>query len=125
MKTKIFSLPKEYPAPEIDFKNYNKEKKEENEKKHIEELKKFLIQSGYNKPLTGEIFRSPIADGYAQYMFFDAGKEWGLIHLPYGDAYNNPDVEFLTKSEIKKRIEASKKLKSVISNSKKSKFQCK
>jgi hypothetical protein len=65
--------------------------------------------------LTGEILREPIADGYALYMVMDAGREWGLIHLSYGDAYHSQNVEFLPKVEVKKRVLAQKKIAKMFS----------
>jgi hypothetical protein len=38
------------------------------------------------------------------------GRAFGLIHLPYGDAYQSRDVGFLPKKEIIRRLGSSKKL---------------
>jgi hypothetical protein len=43
-------------------------------------------------------------------MLGDKGRGGILIHLPYGDAWQSRDVQFLPKSEIVRRIEADKKL---------------
>jgi len=112
---KIYDLPKEVPAPVVDYSNYNHKKAEADEKKHTNKLKKHLIKLGYDKPLTGEILRDPVADGYALYMVADAGRNWGLVHLPYGDAYHSTDVEFLPKAEVKKRIQSQKKIADLFS----------
>ena len=105
---KIFSLPSELPTPEVDYRNYNADAEMAAQQKHQEQLKNWLIEHGYNKPLTGEILREPHGDGHALYMVADAGRQWGLMHLPYGDAYHSRNVEFLPKAEVKRRIERSK-----------------
>ena len=43
-------------------------------------------------------------------MVADAGKVWGLIHLPYGDAYQFPYIHKISKTEIKKQIKMDKKM---------------
>lgn len=102
---KVYACPEECPAPEIDFKNYDPDEHQIKEQDHMAELKIYLNQMGYTGPLTGKIFREPMADGYAQYMFADAPRRSCLIHLPYGDAWNSPNVQHLPKKEIVKRIE--------------------
>lgn len=114
----IFSLPSELPAPEVDYRNYNASVEAAMEQKHQKQLKNWLIEHGYNKPLTGEILREPHGDGHALYMVADAGHQWGLMHLPYGDAYHSPNVEFLPKSEVKKRILREKERASLFKNRK-------
>ena len=47
---------------------------------------------------------------YAEYMVADAGKVWGLIHLPYGDAYEFPYIHKISKTEIKKQIKMNNKM---------------
>ncbi len=111
----IYALPTEVPAPKVDFSNYDHKKELEAENKHMADLKAFLIKQGYDKPLTGEILSEPIADGKALYMVLDGGRTWGLIHLPYGDAYDSPNVQFLPKAEVKRRVQAEKKLRAMFS----------
>jgi hypothetical protein len=67
-----------------------------------------LIKAGYTGKHTGGIYRTGVADGCAQYMIGDKGRGGVLIHLPYGDAYQSRDVQFLPKAEILKRIEGEK-----------------
>lgn len=112
----FYELPENLPAPVADYVNYDFKKEEAKEQKHISDLKEHLISYGYNKPLTGEILREPVGDGYALYMVVDRGREWGLMHLPYNDAYHSPNVEFLPKSEVKKRIASQKKIASIFSS---------
>ncbi len=112
---KIYELPKEVPSPTVDWSNYDIEQTIADEKQHMADLKKYIIDLGYDKPLSGEILKEQIADGYALYMVMDGGRDWGLIHLPYGDAYDSPNVQYLPKAEVKKRIMARKKFESMFS----------
>ena len=110
MATTMYSLPKFLPAPTVDYENYDHEKVEADEQEHRKALQQYLKQANFNGKLTGEIVRFQIADGYAEYMVADAGRVWGLIHLPYGDAYQFPYIHKLSKTEIKKQIETDKKM---------------
>lgn len=106
---KIFSVPEECPAPEwvpgMDWQTM-----ERNENEHYESLKSHVHNMGYNKPYSGEKFMLGHADGYAQYMFIDAGgKNWGLIHLPYGDGWNSPNAKHYPKKAIIDAIKSEKK----------------
>ncbi len=111
----IYQIPKEVPTPTVDYSNFDLATVEADEKNHQEKLKQHLIAAGYDKPLTGEILREPIADGYAMYMVMDGGRQWGLIHLPYGDAYQSQNIQYLPKAEVKKRIIANKKIRELFS----------
>jgi len=101
---KIFQCPNEIPFPEPDYKNYDPDKEQAREKKHQEFLLNWLLKNGFTGEMTGEIFRSPMADGYALYMFADGGEETCLIHLPYGDAWHDKNVEFLSVKEVIRKI---------------------
>ncbi len=105
---KVYTLPDEVPAPEVDYKNYDREKMLRDEDEHMAKLKAWLREAGYVGKRTGEIVAFQVADGYARYMLAD-GKKSALIHLPYGDAYHYRDVKFLPKAEILRRIDADKK----------------
>jgi len=107
---KIFTCPKDVPAPTPDYgKDYDHNKTIEAEQKHMDDLKAWLKKSGYTGKYTGEIYREGVADGYALYMVADSPK-FCLIHLPYGDGYQSRNVGFLPKKEIIRRIEGDKKL---------------
>jgi hypothetical protein len=109
---KIYSLPAEVPAPEVDYSNFDHAKVQADEEQHMANLKAFLVKAGYNGKHTGEIYSEQVADGYALYMVADAkAKNFGLVHLPYGDRYQSRNVGFLTKAEILRRIEAEKKFR--------------
>lgn len=103
---KVFRLPKDVPAPVVDYSFYNREKEASAEKEHCEKLKAFLIRNGYTGKHTGELVTFPVADGYAVYMMAEGSRSC-LIHLPYGDGYHYRDVSFLPKAEIIRRIAAA------------------
>lgn len=102
---KIFTCPAEIPAPSLtgDWRAA--------EDKHTAQLKAWLLKAGYTGPYTGEIYKEHVADGYALYMVGDNGAKSCLIHLPYGDAYQARDVQYVPKKEIFRRIDADKKFR--------------
>lgn len=112
MAIKVYALPKEVPAPAVDYSNFDHAKVDADETAHQEKLANWLRKAGYTGKHTGTIYRTPIADGYAQYMIGD-GRKFILIHLPYGDAYQSRDVGFLTKTEILRRLEADRKFQAL------------
>ncbi len=112
---KVYSLPKEVPAPQPDYSHYDHAKEMKAEQDHKAALKAYLIRMGYTGKYTGEIYQEQIADGYALYMVAD-GPKAGLIHLPYGDAYQSRDVQFVPKKEVFRRIEAHKKFNALFAN---------
>lgn len=110
---KLYSLPDSVPAPEVDYRNYDNQKVAADEKQHMADLKTHLIKLGYIGKHTGEIYSEYVADGTALYMVVDAPRAFGLIHLPYGDAYQSRNVAFLTKAEILRRIVANKRFEAM------------
>ena len=111
---KVYSTPKEVPDPKMDYVNFDMAKYEAALQAHGKALEAWLRKAGYTGKRTGMIVRFPMADGYAEYMLAE-GKKSCLIHLPYGDAYDNPDVRFVPKAEILKRIEAQDKMRALFS----------
>ena len=103
---KVYSLPKEVPAPTVDYRKYDHEKVAADEEQHKAQLKKWLQDQGYTGKHTGRVVSFGVADGSAQYMIADGPKSF-LIHLPYCDAYQYPDVRFLPKKEIIRRADAN------------------
>src|SRR3989304_3088397 len=97
---KIHCLPTEVPAPTPNYTNYDSVKEIAAENKHMADLKAWLKKVGYTGKYTGEIYKEQIADGYALYMVADGGRNFALIHLPYGDGYDSRNVQFLPKKEI-------------------------
>lgn len=100
---KVYSTP--VPFPEPDYANYDTDKELAREAEHQEAIKAWLVASGYDGPRTGQILREPWADGSANYMYADHGRRPFLIHLPYGDAWQSPNVQHLPKAEVLKRLD--------------------
>ncbi len=112
---KVYACPPDVPAPEVDYSNYDRAKVERDEEAHTAQLKTWLQMRGYDGPNTGRIFSSPIADGYASYLFADGkgARESILVHLPYGDAYMDRNASFLPEEEVLARIEADDRMREV------------
>ena len=104
---KVFGLPSELQAtlPQVDYTNFSYDKMIADEDKHRASIRAWLVEQGYTGKHTGGILQMPIADGHAEYMLADGSGSF-LLHLPYGDAWDSPDVEFLPKKEVVKRINA-------------------
>lgn len=104
---KVYQLPITLQAtlPKPDYRNFKYDTLVADEAAHQESIKQFLITHGYTGKHTGGVLRMPFADGHAEYMLAD-GNPSILLHLPYGDAWDHPDVTFLPKKEIVKRIKA-------------------
>ncbi len=105
---KVCAPPDEVPWSEPDYANYDPAKEARREEEHRIALKEWLIKAGYDGKYTGEILSEPMADGYANYMMADKGRSSFLVHLPYGDAWDSRNVEFLPRAEVIKRIERKK-----------------
>lgn len=106
---KVYAPPANLPAPEPDYRNYDREKENAKIEAHKAALIRWLKGAGYTGKRTGETVRFGVADGYAEYMLGE-GRKSILIHLPYYDGYAYNDVRFLPKAEIIKRIEADKRI---------------
>lgn len=107
---KVFGLPEELEntLPGFDF-NQGIDTYTAAIERHKELVKAWLIDAGYDGENTGRIYQTPVADGYAEYMFADrtVGRESMscLIHLPYGDGWNARDIEYIPEDVILERIE--------------------
>lgn len=103
---KVYALPDHLPAPTFSDlgSDYDFDKLYDLEKEHSDQLKTWLLTIGYAGNMTGKIYSHPMGDGYAQYMVAHGIKDMYLIHLPYGDAWDHPDVAFLPSQEVIKRI---------------------
>lgn len=113
---KVFACPDEIKPPQIDYANFDRQKMLDDEEAHQVAIKAHMIAMGYNGPQTGKVISFSVADGSAQYMFADAGAKSVLIHLPYGDAYQYQDAEFLPRKEILKRIDQQATLNELFTN---------
>lgn len=111
----IYSSPVPFPDP--DYKNYNPDKEQRREKEHQDALVLWLKESGYNGKHSGGILYEPFADGAAAYMLADGGRRKSfLIHLPYGDAWHSPNIEFLPKKEVVRRIGTLEKVSAIFAS---------
>lgn len=99
------------PIPyEADYSNFDFARIQADEDRHRDALKAKLVEMGYDGKRTGDILRVPMADSFAAYMLAHKGRKSCLIHLPYGDAWNSPDVRFLPLTEVLRRIDGQRKL---------------
>lgn len=112
---------KVYAAPEHleyrpDYRNYNYNVERQKEKEAYVKLKEWLVENGYNGPLTGETVYYPVADGNAQYMIADAGRRSCLIHI--GDSgYHYQGIEHFPKAAIVKKLQQQKNMKALFGRS--------
>lgn len=104
---KVYSTP--IPAPEPDYKNYDFAAEQKREEAHQEQVKQWLLTNGYAGPRTGQTIFFGVGDGHAVYMYADASRSSALIHLPYGDGYQFPEVRYIPKAEILKRMDQQAK----------------
>jgi hypothetical protein len=114
---------KVYAAPEgiecnTDYKNYNFETEKAREAKYEADIKQWLLDEGYTGKHTGRIFHIPMGDGYARYMFADAPRKSCLIHIATGDAWNCPEVQFLPKTEVIRRMDAEEEFRKLFRQAK-------
>lgn len=107
---KVYSPPRDVPAPEVDYANFDLERLQKDEEEHGAKLKAWLEERGYDGPNTGRVLNVPIADGHASYMMAEGASDSFLVHLPYGDAYQSMDVQFLPKEEVVARLDAQDRL---------------
>jgi len=107
---KVSTLP--VPFTEPDYSKglaFDIEAEQKCEQENLQANIEWLKANGYTGKYTGEEYATGFADGYARYLFADAGKTSYLLHLPYGDAWHDPNVQYIPKKEVIRRIEANKK----------------
>jgi len=105
---KVYSLPDHLEAPETNLAAYDPDVETARQRHHQALVAAWLRRRGYDQPMTGSILLEPMGDGYAIYMVAAARRhQWCLIHLPYGDAWHNPAVEFLSQREVARRARAT------------------
>ncbi|WP_285905119.1 hypothetical protein [Pseudodesulfovibrio pelocollis] len=112
---KIYSCPASLEFT-YDYSKYFAEGYSKAEEEHKTQLLQFLKDAGYTGENTGRIYKEPVADGYAMYMYADTptGKAI-LIHLPYGDSYSSMNAQYVPKEEILRRIEADEQIDAMFS----------
>ncbi len=103
---KVYALPDELIFADPDYRNYDRDAEVAREAKHQEQIKAWLISKGYTGKHTGRIYSAQVADGYAQYMFADAGAKSFMFHLPYGDAYQDRAIAHMSKTAVIKYMDA-------------------
>jgi hypothetical protein len=110
---KVYALPDTLPVPEFSFDGDWQAREEA----HRESVRKWIKDNGYTGPASGKVLRLPYADGYAEYMLAD-GKGSFLFHLPYGDGYDDRNVNFLPKKEVLARIEQQERMDALFNRNK-------
>lgn len=105
---KIYSCNDHVSAPEVDVNvPYDRTREAQAEAEYLTAMKTHLRTTlGCTGANTGKILRVPFADGAAQYMLAE-GRQSFLVHLELGDAYHNPDVQYLPKKEVLRRIQSA------------------
>lgn len=107
---KVYSPPADIPLPDptVPISEYRQQVEQ-----YTATLKGMLLEAGFTGPNTGRIYSTPRGDGYANYMFADAPRQSCLIHMQHGDAWHDPDMAFLPKKEVLKRIALQEKRPSI------------
>jgi len=98
----MYSFPEEVDyEPEYTGSFDEWQKREEDPKAR---LIKWLKENDFNGPNTGKIYYTPRGDGSAMYMIAHAthgsGRKSGLMHLPYGDAWDCPNIQYIPQKVI-------------------------
>lgn len=108
---KIYALPEGLEVPEPDYANETYDKWSQDERDHTERVRAWLKEQGYNGPNSGLIYRTGVADGTAEYMLVEGrGIRSYLLHLPYCDGYHDPNVQYIPKKELLRRMKGSARL---------------
>ena len=84
----ILRAPEEW-VPDYTVRNWHAE--EAREREYVERIAEMARGNGEH-PLLGEIYRVPIADGYAQYIVWQT-KPLQLVWLQIGDAWQMSAAE--------------------------------
>jgi len=98
---KVYSLPKEFKAPDFnweDIEQYEKDCLDLTEK-----LREFCIKRN-NQKNVGAVIKFQVADGYAEYMIVST-KPVELIHLPFWDCYQSETASLMTAKAIQDKID--------------------
>ena len=113
----LYDLPDDVPFADPDYANYDTNVELAREEAHKAALTDWLKANGWTGPNTGREFSTPMADGYARYLFADGAgeKDSILVHLPYGDRWHSQDVQYIPEAEIVKRMDAKANLASLFS----------
>lgn len=102
---KIYSPPEEFSRlPSLSFRNWEDYEKEC--KGWLNKLKIWCIFHG-NGEEKGKIVKTPVADGYAQYMVLSI-KPLILIHIPLYDGWDFRWAHRWTSKDVKEMIQREK-----------------
>lgn len=105
---KIYSAPLEVGDYKADYTKPWKEVDEAADQ-WIQKLIGF-VKANSDCEYAGEIIRTPMGDGYAQYVVFSV-KPVVLIHIPTGDAWNFPYANRWTGKDIKDMVKRERAMK--------------
>ena len=110
-----------YKAPEEWVPDYTtRDCKAERDREHayIERIATLAKQNGTH-PLLGEIYRVPMADGYAQYIVWQT-KPLHLVWLEFGDAWQMSDAEArgTRLADIQNQVDFEAKWKKLVAKQK-------
>jgi hypothetical protein len=112
---KIYAPPEEFKLPDIskyldDFKGYIKACES-----YTNKIKAWVKKNyGSSCPEAGEVVSFPVADGAASYIIVTL-KPVQLIHVDTYDGYQYPFINRLTASDIRKKYNQEKALRSIFS----------
>lgn len=119
MPAKIYSVPDELVMSQPEYAdflhNWDALRKAETEwVGKVQQWAKENSKSG--DEIIGEIWRYPIADGYAQYVILNI-KPLELIHLPIGDQWQIGDIvrRGLRVTDVRATIQRNKRLEELFS----------
>lgn len=112
---KVYDSPIEAPGLSFVDGRFSMEETERAESKYMEALTTY-VKENFNGPLAGEVVRTPIADGYAQYMVAKVEGKTSLIHIPLGDAWTDARFErTVTVREIREILTRQRHIKELFS----------
>jgi hypothetical protein len=118
----VYSAPDELNKPKFeDFRNaagrYDFETHFAAETEYAERVCAFAKKCGAH-PLAGEVVRTPIADGYAEYVVAKISGKVSLIHIETGDAWRDSRFERLaTVAELKRMVAGRKRMDALFGRS--------
>jgi hypothetical protein len=114
---KVYSCPADVPAPPIDYENHDIKAMEKAEAAHRDAIRAWITQQGYTGKNSGKIISFAVGDGCAEYMLAE-GRTSGLIHLPYGDAYESRLAHLMTKSQVIAEIKSEQRMNELFNHNK-------
>lgn len=111
---KVYSSPVEYVMPSVRGDGDIRDRFQKSEDAHAVALKVWMTEKGFTGQHSGKVYSTPRADGYANYMVAHAGRGTGLktclIHLPWGDAWHAPNIEYIPLKGILEQIKSREKI---------------